>query len=447
MIGRARVVHSHTYAAFRKELYPQLIIVYGPSEVLITSLLKNYFNFISYRHLDAALTANQLLALPKGSNYLLTNFVPELAEVSILETYFHLKIVHLRHNRTELAEKEAWFDQEALLAPLLEKKPYYHAVSGYINDIIEQVGESLLPELLYANVHETEEREAVRKYVDANDGLLLNVFEIQNVLRRKPNKERAERDKVELLAEVLFQNLNRGEIVLTDYPWSPQEFSQFETHSRRFRLFADCVRADHYQFSKGLNAPIYFLETLRRKQIDLELPFESQVRSTTKYLLVTGAACAGKTSAAKFIAAEMGYRHIEYEAYLATVKEKLIAPEDGEELPFRKVVAHFASLVAASGSTPLLIDGPAIDAKEVENWTKAVGPAIVLNLKVDERELIRRTRKKAEGDLAAEVNEEELAKAKESLAKNAEWSDLFSNKSPLSTIFQIDFSQQLILAE
>lgn len=44
----------------------------------------------------------------------------------------------------------------------------------------------------------------------------------------------------------------------------------------------------------------------------------------------------------------MGYRHIEYEPYLASVKEKLIAPEDGEELPFRKVIAHFAGLVAAS---------------------------------------------------------------------------------------------------
>lgn len=121
--------------------------------------------------------------------------------------------------------------------------------------------------------------------------------------------------------------------------------------------------------------------------------------------MVSGAPCAGKTSAAKFIAGELGYRHIEYEPYLASVKEKLIAPEDGEELPFRKVIAHFAGLVAASGNTPILIDGLPLDPKEVENWTKAVGPATVLNLKVEERELIRRTRKKAEADLAAEVGE------------------------------------------
>lgn len=36
----------------------------------------------------------------------------------------------------------------------------------------------------------------------------------------------------------------------------------------------------------------------------------------------------------------------------------------------------------------------------------------MLNLKTEEKELIRRTRKKNEGDLAAEVSEEEAAKAK-----------------------------------
>jgi broad-specificity NMP kinase len=277
--------------------------------------------------------------------------------------------------------------------------------------------------------------------------LLLNVFEIQKVLGRKPNKSKAEADKTMLLTEVIFLNFTRSEIVLTDFPFTPQEFLQFEAHNRRFRLFADFVRADHYQFSKSFNSPIYFLESGRRRQVNPELPFENQVTPRTKYLLVTGAACAGKTSACKFIAAEMGYRHVEYEPYLASVKEKLIAPEDGEELPFRKVIAHFATLVSASGNTPLLIDGLPLDAKDVEAWTKAVGPATVLNLKVDERELIRRTRKKAEGDLAAEVGEEELAKAKEALTKNAEWTENLAARSPLSTLYQVDFSQQLILAE
>lgn len=62
------------------------------------------------------------------------------------------------------------------------------------------------------------------------------------------------------------------------------------------------MRADHYQFSKTYNSPIYFLETGRRKQVDPELPFDSQVTPRVKYLLVSGAACVGKSSAAKFIA-------------------------------------------------------------------------------------------------------------------------------------------------
>lgn len=36
--------------------------------------------------------------------------------------------------------------------------------------------------------------------------------------------------------------------------------------------------------------------------MDPELPFDSQVTPRIKYLLVSGAACVGKSSAAKFIA-------------------------------------------------------------------------------------------------------------------------------------------------
>ena len=68
----------------------------------------------------------------------------------------------------------------------------------------------MLPELLYANVHETEERVAVRKYAEGRGALLLNVFEIQEVLRRKPNKAKAEADKILLLVEVIFLNFTRS---------------------------------------------------------------------------------------------------------------------------------------------------------------------------------------------------------------------------------------------
>lgn len=78
---------------------------------------------------------------------------------------------------------------------------------------------------------------------------------------------------------------------------------------------------------------------------------------------------------------------------------------------------------------------------------KVVGPPTVLNLKVEEKELIRRTRRKNEADVNAEVGEEEAAKIKESIAKNVEWTDQFANKSPLSRLYQIDFNQQILVAE
>lgn len=35
MIGRAKFVAEVNYPAFRKELYPQLIVLYGPSQVVL----------------------------------------------------------------------------------------------------------------------------------------------------------------------------------------------------------------------------------------------------------------------------------------------------------------------------------------------------------------------------------------------------------------------------
>ena len=50
-------------------------------------------------------------------------------------------------------------------------------------------------------------------------------------------------------------------------------------------------------------------------------------------------------------------------------------------------------------------------------WVECVGVPNVLNLEVDEKEQIMRTRKKAEGDLGAEISEDEKNKAKENMQK------------------------------
>lgn len=75
-------------------------------------------------------------------------------------------------------------------------------------------------------------------------------------------------------------------------------------------------------------------------------------------------------------------------------------------MPFHKIIKHFNSLITSSGNNPILIDGFNIDWKDIDNWVKTNGPPVVLNLKTDEKELIRRTRRKNEADVAAEVTEE-----------------------------------------
>ena len=43
---------------------------------------------------------------------------------------------------------------------------------------------------------------------------------------------------------------------------------------------------------------------------------------------------------------------------------------------------------------------------DLKEWIKMIGPPNVVNLKVEENELIKRQRKKAESDVNAEITEE-----------------------------------------
>lgn len=53
-----------------------------------------------------------------------------------------------------------------------------------------------------------------------------------------------------------------------------------------------------------------------------------------------------------------------------------------------------------------VIDGLTYEKDDLKQWINVVGVPSVINLQVEELEQIKRTRKKAEGDLAADVNEE-----------------------------------------
>lgn len=92
------------------------------------------------------------------------------------------------------------------------------------------------------------------------------------------------------------------------------------------------------------------------------------------------------------------------EPYLATLKEKLLTPEDGEELPVAKIIKHFKELVDRE---KIIIDWLPYEGKDLENFIDQVGNPLIINMKVDSRNLLKRNRKKNEADVNAEVSEEE----------------------------------------
>ncbi len=61
---------------------------------------------------------------------------------------------------------------------------------------------------------------------------------------------------------------------------------------------------------------------------------------------MTGPQAVGKTTVAKYLESQYQMVYVEFEPYVAALKEKLLTPEDGEELPVRKVIAHFKDLFA-----------------------------------------------------------------------------------------------------
>lgn len=84
-IGRCVSLNEPNYLALRKELYPRVIVVYGPNKQQNKVLADNYLKFTGYHLLYEPLTANHFLAqFPKHRNYVLLGFTPRPEEVSIL---------------------------------------------------------------------------------------------------------------------------------------------------------------------------------------------------------------------------------------------------------------------------------------------------------------------------------------------------------------------------
>lgn len=115
-------------------------------------------------------------------------------------------------------------------------------------------------------------------------------------------------------------------------------------------------------------------------------------------------------------------------------------------MPPKKYIDYFGKLVKESPSTVFIFDGINYENDDLKYWVEVLGAPHVINLRIEADEQIKRMRKKAEGDLTAEVSEEETAKANELLEKNSRWCECLYEHAPSSKIYQVDYKFPQLLA-
>ena len=59
-----------------------------------------------------------------------------------------------------------------------------------------------------------------------------------------------------------------------------------------------------------------------------------------------------------------------------------MGPDDGEEVPVKKILAHFGSLIRDDPKTVYLFDGIPYEGNDLKNWIEVVGSPSVINLRV-----------------------------------------------------------------
>ena len=78
-----------------------------------------------------------------------------------------------------------------------------------------------------------------------------------------------------------------------------------------------------------MNSKVYFLEERKVIKANTAYPLADQLSPKASYWVVGGASGSGKTTVAKYISEQFGYKMIEFEKDIAVVKEKLANPDEG----------------------------------------------------------------------------------------------------------------------
>lgn len=84
-VGRAREIPEYAYPIFKKQLYPILVVLYGPDLKQNQDIARNYFGFSGLKPVLEPITINDVVSkLPKTNNYLLMTLPPTPDNLAVL---------------------------------------------------------------------------------------------------------------------------------------------------------------------------------------------------------------------------------------------------------------------------------------------------------------------------------------------------------------------------
>lgn len=84
-------------------------------------------------------------------------------DITILDEYFRIRIVHFKYKREDLPEQSAFFDAEFDLLPFLKDKHYYLPVKGDAHPIkvMDDVGVGLCPKISFVHYGKSQDKKAM----------------------------------------------------------------------------------------------------------------------------------------------------------------------------------------------------------------------------------------------------------------------------------------------
>lgn len=112
-------------------MYPNLVFIFGPNNQQNWAASTTLARQIGYEYSVLPRNANDFIAVyDKTKNYVVNGLFTNPEDITILNSYFKIRIVHFKHKREDLPQQSSFFDAEYDLLPFLKDKYYYIPVKG-----------------------------------------------------------------------------------------------------------------------------------------------------------------------------------------------------------------------------------------------------------------------------------------------------------------------------